>query len=243
LLAAKGADAPRIAVKKGDGNAMSAYQVVLADDHVLLRQGLRRIIEEAPDLKVVGEVSDGVDLLQLLNSIIPDMVILDISMPNLRGIEAVREIKTRRPHIKILLLTMHREIEYLHQALTWGADGYILKDDADTELFAAIDRIRKGSRYVSPSLSTDLAEFLMRMRHEEGRLYSTSEILTNREREIIKLIAEGKTSKECAGILCISSRTVEHHRANIMDKLNIKKTADLVKYAVTKGYIEVNPHT
>jgi len=138
---------------------------------------------------------------------------------------------------------MHREIEYLHQALTWGADGYILKDDADTELFAAIYRIRKGARYVSPSLSTDLAEFLMRMRHEEGRLYGTSEILTNREREIIKLIAEGKTSKECAGILCISSRTVEHHRANIMDKLNIKKTADLVKYAVTKGYIEVNPHT
>jgi DNA-binding NarL/FixJ family response regulator len=216
---------------------MSPYNIMLADDHVLVRQGLRRIIEAFPNLKVVAEVGDGVKLLQLMDGIIPDMVVLDISMPNLGGLEAVSEIKMRHPKVKVLMLTMYRDKEYLNQALSSGADGYILKDDADTELFAAITLIREGLRYVSPSLSGELADILIRTKREEAETAGGVEGLTHRELEIIKMVAEGKTSRECADILCISARTVEHHRSNIMSKLKMEKTVDLVKYAMNKGYI------
>jgi DNA-binding NarL/FixJ family response regulator len=163
------------------------------------------------------------------------MVVLDISMPNLRGIETICEIKSRHPAVKVLILTMHRDKEYLHQALSSGADGYLLKDDADTELFSAIKKIREGRFYVSPSLSKELADYWKQTCGGEKKLSFEHEGLTTREREVLKLIAEGKTSRQIADMLCISARTVEHHRANIMDKLNIRKTADLVKYAINKG--------
>ncbi len=216
---------------------MCPYHITLADDHVLLRQGLRRIIEESPDLKIVGEVGDGVELLQLLNSITPDMVVLDISMPNLGGLEAVGKIKALHPKVKVLMLTMHRDKEYLYQALSSGADGYILKDDADTELFCAINKIREGSSYVSPSLSTELHDYQPLLSNEEAILSFTEERLTTREREVLKLIAEGKTSRGVAELLGISDRTVEKYRANIMVKLHLGRTADLVKYAINKRYI------
>jgi DNA-binding NarL/FixJ family response regulator len=160
------------------------------------------------------------------------MVILDISMPNLRGIEAIKEIKTVCPDAKILMLTMHNDKEYLYQAIAAGADGYFLKKDAHTELFSAIERVRRGKVYVSPSLSEDMAEDWEKIR--QGFRKS---ILTTREIEVLKLIAEGKSNKEIGDLLFISMHTVERHRANIMEKLNFKKTADLVKYAIQKGYI------
>jgi DNA-binding NarL/FixJ family response regulator len=157
-------------------------------------------------------------------------------MPKLRGIEAVHEIRAIRPSVKILILTMHDSREYLHQSITAGADGFLLKDDADKELFSAIQRIREGKNYISPRFSEDVTVDWARIRR--GDLSSTeSEPLTIREREVVKLIAEGKSSKEIGDLLFISGRTVERHRANIMEKLSLKKTVDLVKYAIQKGYI------
>jgi DNA-binding NarL/FixJ family response regulator len=221
---------------------MSSYRIILADDHVLLRQGLRRIIAESAELEVVGEAGDGVELLHLLNRIVPDMVVLDISMPNLRGLEALSEIKGRYPEVRVLILTMHRDKEYLFQALSSGADGYLLKEDADTELFSAIKNIREGDFYVSPSLSKELADYREKAGSGEAGFSFGRDGLTTREREVLKMIAEGKSSRQVADLLCISVRTVDHHRANIMDKLNLRKTADLVKFAINKGYIHVVPH-
>ena len=204
---------------------------------MLVRQGLKRILGGTRDLEVVGEAGDGLELLDLLNHSNPDMVILDVSMPKLRGIEAIHEIKTMRPEVSILMLTMHKDKEYLYLALSAGAKGYLLKEDADRDLFSAIERIRQGKTYVSPNLSEELFDDLVQIGKGEGKSFSEIDPLTTREREVVKLIAEGKSSKEIADLLSISARTVDSHRANIMEKLNLKKAADLVKYAIQKGYI------
>jgi DNA-binding NarL/FixJ family response regulator len=212
---------------------MTPYRVVLADDHALFRGGVRRILEEIQGVEVVGEAGDGLALLEILKTITPDLVVLDISMPNLRGLEAIREIKKLVPHTDILMLTMHKETDYLSQALTAGASGYLLKQEADPELFNAVKMIRSGRTYLSPNLS-DLVPDLLRRRQDAGGFLK--DILTHREKEILKLLADGKTSKEIADVLYISLRTVQNHRANIMRKLNFKRTTDLVKYALQKGY-------
>jgi DNA-binding NarL/FixJ family response regulator len=165
------------------------------------------------------------------------MVILDISMPRLRGIEAIHEIKLIRPDTVILILTMHKDKEYLYLALSAGARGYLVKEDADEELFSAIDRIRRGKTYISPAFSEDLLGDLVQMGRGEGKTSFEIDPLTTREREVVKLIAEGKSSKEIGDLLYISTRTVENHRANIMEKLHLKKATDLVKYAIQKGYV------
>ena len=212
---------------------MSPYRVILADDHVLFRQGLKGILEGTADLEVVGEAGDGLELLYLLtlSKLAPDLVILDISMPNLRGIEVIPEIKVIHPNMKILIVTMHKDKEYLYQALASGAQGYFLKKDTDAELFVAIEKIRKGGIYVSPYLSEGIDDW--------GQIQQgfRKSILTPRERTILKLIAEAKSNKEIGDLLSISVHTAERHRANIMSKLNLKKTGDLVKYAIEKGYI------
>ena len=213
---------------------MEPYRIVVADDHSMLRQGIKKIIEESKNMVVVGEASDGLELLNLLKKMTPDMVILDISMPNLRGIEATSELKMIYPEVKILILTMHKRKEYLYHALAAGADGYLLKEDTDTELFSAIEAVRQGETYVSPLLSKALTNDLVEI--ARGDHNRPAEPLTTREREILKLIAEGKSSKEIADLLFISIRTVQHHRASIMKKLDLKKVADLVKYAIRKGY-------
>ncbi len=203
---------------------MDRYQIVNADDHALVRQGLGRIIKGVPGLAVVGEAGDGVELLSLLSTMTPNMVILDISMPNLRGIDIVHAIKTKYPGVKILILTMYRE--YLHQALAAGADGYLLKEDADRDLFSAIDNIRQGRVFLSPRLTDELL----------SDRTPSSEPLSSRGKEVLKLIAGGKSNREIADLLFISVRTVESHRAQLMAKLHLNNTADLVKYAIQKGY-------
>jgi DNA-binding NarL/FixJ family response regulator len=215
---------------------MAVYQIVVADDHVMFRQGLKMILGQMPDLEVVGEAGDGLELLDLLKVRTPDMVILDISMPNLRGIEAIREIKAGYPAIKILVITMHQDIEFLHQAVSAGANAYLLKGDADKEVFTAIQAIQKGRMYVSPLLSRELTDDWAQIHRGEVEP-APSRFLTTREREVLKLIAEGKSNREIAEILFISIHTVVRHRVNIMDKLNLRKTADLVKYALQKGYL------
>jgi len=214
---------------------MAPYCVILADDHVMFRQGIKRIVEEIDDIEVIGEVSDGLELLDFMKKSKPDMVILDISMPNLRGIEATSEINTIYPDVKVLILTMHNNKEYLYQALSAGAAGYLLKQDADTDLISAIETIRQGKKLISPALSSDLANDLVKT-NTKGLIRPPFDFLTTREREVLKLIAEGKTNKKIADLLFISVRTVEHHRSNIMNKLGFKKVAELVKYAISKGY-------
>src|SRR4030042_2672314 len=180
---------------------MPPYRIVLADDHVLLRQGLRRILEGIADLEVIGEASDGIELLALLRQLTPDMVILDISMPKLRGLEAIHEVKTIHPDVKILILTMHKDKEYLYLALSAGAKGYLLKEDADKELFSAIEKVRQGKTHISPYFSDKVVDDLVQIGKGNANVIFKMDPLTPREREVLKLIAEGKSSKEVANLL------------------------------------------
>jgi len=218
---------------------MNRYRIVLAEDHVLVRQGLKNIIEKKADLEVVGEAGDGQALLQLLKNLETDMVLLDISMPKLRGLEAARQIKEKYPRVSILVLTMHNEREYLYHAFDAGAEGYLLKDDADAELFAAIEQIRQGRHYVSPILAGEVT-YRMVQANQRGEAGSSKESLTEREKQVLTLISEGKSNKEIAAALFLSVRTVEHHRANIMKKLDMKDAANLIKYAIREGYTSIN---
>jgi DNA-binding NarL/FixJ family response regulator len=208
---------------------MDAYTIILADDHAMLREGIKKIIERIEGVVISGEVNDGLELLELLKKSNPNLVILDISMPNLRGLEAIREIKKTYPKVKILVLTMHKKKEFLRQALQDGADGFLLKEDAGSELIRAVQTVRNDGKYLSPLLSSVLTSLAL----EEEK----TEVLTMREREVLKLLTEGKGAKEIAAALYISPHTVRRHRSNIMEKLNIKNLADLVKYAISQNYI------
>jgi DNA-binding NarL/FixJ family response regulator len=214
---------------------MTSYRIILADDHVMLREGIKKIINETSGMKVIAEVSDGLELLQRMKQLSVDLVILDISMPRLRGIEAAQEIRKSHPHVKTLFLSMYKTKEYLHLALSAGAKGYLLKEDTGSELIHAIKAVRQGKTYLSPLFLEDLPDDLMGICR--GSVQLTNDPLTPRERQIIKLIAEGKTSKEIAILLFISIHTVNNHRKNIKKKLNIYKNADLIKYAMQQGYV------
>lgn len=213
------------------------YQILIADDHRMIRQGIRRIIEERSEFRVVGEAGDGAELLNLLNQVRPDLILMDISMPGMSGIEATKTIKALYPQIKILVLTMYHNKDLLHQAMANGADGYVLKEDAKSVLFQAIDTLRGGATYVSPLFSdtrkigSSEIEGTQRENHWGG--------LTVRQQEILRLICEGKSSKEIAELLYISFRTAENHRTNIRKKLGFKKSIELVKYAIRRGYIDI----
>ncbi len=208
---------------------MDPYTIILADDHAMLREGIRKIIERIEGARISGEANDGLELLELLKKSTPNLVILDISMPNLRGLEAIREIRKTYPKVKILVLTMHKKKEFLRQALRDGADGFLLKEDAGSELIRAVQTVRQGGKYLSPLLTNVLTSLAV---EEEN-----PEVLTMREREVLKLLAEGKSTKEIAADLYISPHTVRRHRSNIMEKLDIKNLADLVKYAISQSYI------
>lgn len=217
---------------------MNAYRIVLADDHAMLREGIKNIINGSGDMLVVGEAGDGLELINLLKKTDTDMAILDISMPNLRGIEAVHEIKASYPEVKVLILSMHKKKEYLHRVLSAGAEGFLLKDDTGDELVNAINTIRHGGTFLSSIFLKEFSQDLIGICRGETRL--DKEPLSTRERQVLKLIAEGKTSKEIADMLFISVRTVQHHRANIRKKLNVTKTVDLVKYAISQDYTTAN---
>ena len=217
---------------------MKRYRIIVADDHVIFRQGMKKLIGEVPGLEVVGEANNGLELLTILEKTEADMVLLDIAMPKLRGIEASREIRKRYPHLDILILTMHKNKEYLHHALSAGARGYLLKEDSDMELLSAIETLRKGGVYITRILAEELADELQEIKN--GNWRPDWERLSKREREILMLISEGKQNKEIASILSISTRTAEAHRANVMKKLNMSSTAELVKYAIEKRISGIN---
>jgi len=212
---------------------MKPYSIVLADDHILLRQGLRKILGEIPGTEVAGEAGNGEELLEVLSRCQPDLVLLDISMPKLGGLEALGRIKTSYPNVKVLILTMHKDKDYLHRAVSAGANGYLLKEDADLELFSAIEKIRQGRTYVSALLADDLAD--QWAENLRGGV-SGEDKLTSREKEVLVLIADGNSNKEIADILSLSPRTVERHRGSIMHKLGLKGIVNLVRFAVSRGY-------
>ncbi|HZU00593.1 MAG TPA: response regulator transcription factor [Ktedonobacteraceae bacterium] len=216
---------------------MTKIHILLADDHTILRAGLKMMLNAQPDMEVVGEASDGRQAITETQRLQPDIILMDITMPEMNGIEATRQIKKLVPESRILILTMHEHDEYVFQALRAGASGYMLKEAADTELISALHIIQSGQFYLSPMAQSVLVgDYLQRVRiGEEKDSYSS---LTEREREILKLIAEGYTNNQIAERLVISPKTVDTHRTHIMDKLNLHSRAELVKYAMRRGLLE-----
>lgn len=215
-----------------------SYRIYLADDHAMVREGIKLVLAQRPDYEIAGEASDGLELLAMLKrGTPPDAIILDISMPKLRGIEAIRDIKSISPETKVLVLTMHKDEDSLRQAFVAGANGYLLKEDVAKALFAALESIRKGEIFVSELLGVELKDAWVRI-FRENRGIPDMDVLTAREIEVLKLIAEGRSNREIAELLFISARTVDHHRARIMEKLRLKGTAELTKYAINRGYVK-----
>ncbi len=212
---------------------MKKIRVLLAEDHTIVRQGLVALLRSEPDIEVAGEASDGLLAIELAKKLIPDVVLMDIAMKHLNGIEATRQIKKLFPHMKVLVLTMYDNEEWIFQIFKAGASGYLIKDSAMTDLISAIRAIYQGDSFLSPSISKKVIEEYIR-KAEMGEKTGV-DILTDREREILQLIAEGHSTPQIASLLCISKKTVEAHKTHIMEKLNIHDKVGLVKYAIRIG--------
>jgi len=215
---------------------MKKLRILLADDHIVMRTGLRALLERQPNLEVVGESENGRETVALAASLRPDVVVMDVGMPVLNGIEATQTIVTQCPATAVVILSMHADESYVMRALKAGARGYLLKDSAAADLIGAIQAISQGKSFFSPKVSRILAEDYVRVLKQKGAVDSY-DLLTSREREILQLLAEGKTNKEVATALNISPYTVETHRSHILQKLNLHNSAELVLYAVRKGII------
>ena len=215
---------------------IKTIRVLLADDHKLMRAGLRLVIGQQPDLSVVGEADDGRQAAELANSLKPDVVVMDIGMPNLNGIEAARQITETHPEVAVVMLSMHSDEGYVLRALSAGARAYLLKDSATADLVQAIRAVVDGKSFFSPAVSKILLQDYMRKLRRSGG-EDSYDLLSPREREVPQLVAEGKSNKEVANLLNLSVYTVETHRAKIMQKLNLKGVPELILYAVRKGII------
>ena len=214
---------------------MAALRILLADDHTVVRQGLRKVLEERPEWQVVAEAGDGRDAVRLAEQHKPDVAVLDVAMPLLNGIEATRQITRRVPQTRILVLSMYSDEAYVTQMLKAGATGYLLKDSADVDLLQAVQAVSQGKSFFSPAVARLMSDDYARQRGEN--LVDRYESLSDREREIFQIVAEGKTNKEIAALLFISPSTVETHRARIMEKLDLHSAAEIVLYAVRRGVI------
>lgn len=216
---------------------MSRITVVVAEDHTIVRKGICSLIDGKADIQVVGEAEDGREAIDKVTALLPDVVIMDIAMPHLNGLEATRQIKKMFPQIKILALTMYTNEEYILQILQAGASGYVIKQAAPAELISAIHAVYRGDSFLSPSISkTIIDEYL---RHTTPNVPAEHEKLTDREREVLQLIAEGCSNRDIANKLQVSIKTVGVHRTNLMEKLEIHNVTDLVKYALRKGIISL----
>ena len=212
---------------------MARLRILLADDHTLVRQGLRKVLEERADWEVVAEAGDGREAVRQAETLRPDVAILDVAMPLLNGIEATRQIARRVPTTRILVLSMHADEAYVTQILQAGATGYLLKDSADVDLLHAVAAVAEGKSFFSPAIARVMLDGYVR----GDKLTDRFESLSEREREIFQLIAEAKTNKEIASLLNVSPSTVETHRAHIMEKLDLHSAAEIVLYAVRRGVI------
>ena len=215
---------------------MRKIRVLLADDHQLMRSGIRLMLEREADLSVVGEAGDGREAVALAKSLRPDVVVMDIGMANLNGIEAAQQMTGDRPEIAVVMLSMHSDESYVLRALKAGARGYLLKDSAEADLIKAVHAVAGGKSFFSPAVSKVLLDDYVRKLRRSGT-EDAYDLLTPREREILQLIAEGKSNKDIANLLNLSVYTVESHRSNLMEKLNVRGLPELILYAVRKGII------
>ncbi|HIJ57280.1 MAG TPA: response regulator transcription factor [Deltaproteobacteria bacterium] len=213
-------------------------KIFLADDHTIVRQGLAKLLEAESDLEVIGEAKDGREAVKKVQKLKPDVVIMDIAMPLLNGIEATRQIKKILPQTRIIILSMHSHDRYISELISLGASGYLLKDSTGGEIIKAISAAVKGDVYLSPTISRRVIDDYLTLKKTSSRedLYAK---LSNREREVFQMIAEGRSTKEISDILCVSPSTVKTHRANIMEKLEIENISQLIQFAIRLGIVDV----
>jgi two-component system response regulator NreC len=211
-------------------------RIILADDHAVMRRGLKLLLEQQDDFQVIGEAGDGREAVRLAESLNPDVAVLDVTMPNLNGIEAAWQIKAKHPEIGIVVLSMHADEGYVLRALKAGARAYLLKESPESDFLRAIRSVTEGKAFFSPIVSRLLVEDYVRQMQAKD-IEDSYELLSLREREVLQLIAEGRTNKEVAGLLNLSLYTVETHRSNILEKLNLHSVPELILYAVRKGFI------
>lgn len=214
------------------------HTVVLADDHTIVRQGLAKLLEAEPDLRVVGEAENGREAVRKAEELHPDIVLMDIAMPMLNGIEATRQIKKSCPRTKVIILSMHSHNRYINELFSHGASGYLLKNSTGADIIKAIHAALKGDTYLSPSISRQVIDEYVSMKSLSSTddLYNT---LSNREREVFQMIAEGRSTREMAGILCVSPSTIKSHRAKIMEKLQVDNISQLIQLAVQLGIVDI----
>ena len=210
--------------------------IVIAEDYTILREGLRSLISSNPDFEVVAEAGDGQEAINFVEKLKPDLILMDLSMPRMNGMDAIREIRRRVPETKIVVLTIHKTEEYILEALKAGADGYVLKDVTHDELIMAAKNVLRGKRYLSPGISETVLEGYLQGR-KTVKHQTSWETLTHREREVLKLIAEGHRNKEIAEYLCISVKTIDRHRSNLMKKLDLHNVSALTALAIEKGLV------
>jgi two-component system response regulator NreC len=215
---------------------MKTIRILLADDHTVVRKGLRLLLEGHPGFVVVADAADGRAAVALAEQHTPDVVVMDVAMPGLNGIEAARQISAKMPGVAVVFLSMHSDESYVLKALKSGARGYLLKDSAEQDLINAVIAVSEGKAFFSPAISKMLVEDYMRQM-QDRKVEDSYELLTTREREVLQLLAEGRNNKEVAGVLNLSLYTVETHRGNILQKLNLHNQAELVLYAIRKGVI------
>jgi len=211
-------------------------RIVIAEDHTILREGLKSLLSSSSDFEIIGEAEDGQEAIRCVEKFKPDLILMDLSMPRMNGMDAIKEIKKRFSETKILVLTVHKTEEYILATLKAGADGYVLKDATHTELMIAVKNVLSGKHYISPGISEKVIEGYLEGR-KTLKTRTSWETLTQREREILKLIAEGYKNKEIADYLCISPKTVEKHRANLMEKLDLHNVQALTTFAIEKGLV------
>lgn len=216
---------------------MDNIKVLLAEDHTIVRKGLRSLLDKESGIKVIGEAEDGRDAIKKTEALQPDVVVMDIAMPGLNGLEATRQIKKRFPGMKIIILTVHANEEYVLQTLRAGASGYLVKKAAPADLIKAIQVVYKGDSYLSPSISRTVIDEYIRQAETKSEREIIYGKLTNREREVFQLIIEGHKNREIANLLHVCIKTVETHKAHIMDKLNVHSTAEIIRYAMDKDLI------
>lgn len=215
---------------------MSKVRILIADDHGIVRKGLRLQLEQQKDFEVVGEATDGREAVRMTEELNPDVVIIDVAMPNLNGIQATTQLVKKNPNLGVIILSMYSDESYLTRALSAGAKGYLLKDTADVDLYRAVQVVAQGKPFFSPTIANTLLEDYMRQLQQRG-LQDSYDLLTDREKEILQLLAEGKANKEVAVALDLSPNTVETHRTRIMQKLDLHSSAEIVLYAVRKKII------
>lgn len=207
-------------------------RILLADDHAVVRQGFRMILAGQADMEILGEAGNGREAVELAEQLQPDVVVMDVAMPELNGIEATRRLAVSAPHTRVLALSMHKDSVYVREILRAGARGYLLKDAADSDLLAAVRAVSRGEGYLSPAISDAVLSDYRR------HVTNPIDLLSSREREVLQMIAEGKTNKDIANVLSLSVYTVDAHRGHIMEKLNLHSTTDLVRFAIRNGLTE-----